>query len=299
MQQLTTDNGQRTKNKGPTTNDTLPIAQPNNKLIRTGPTKLPGRGGFTPIVLAHGVAGHGNLGVGPLRHGYFYGIERALANAGHPTLVTAVAPLGPVAARAERLASQVRDFAAETGEKPLIVGHSMGGLDARYALSKLNLAEHAAGLVTVATPHHGSPAADWIDKRLRLGPIDPIAGIKRLLGFDLTACGDLTTNCAATFNRETPDASGFPYFSITTGRPRPEIFLGLRFTHDLIEPHEGLNDGLVSRISGRWGEELAHWPVDHTHSRNQRLTTGLPEVTPRYLKLLDDLHKRGILRRPN
>ena len=266
------------------------------RIVRRGPAHLPGRPGHTPIVLAHGILGHGNYTVGPFSHRYFYGVEDALAEAGHPVLVPALPPVMPVEKRAAALAEQIAHWPAAHDAKPIVVAHSMAGLDARHALAHLGLAEKVAALVTVATPHHGSPAADWVAARDHLGPLDPFALLQKL-GLDATGGRCLTTACCHDFNDATPDVDGFPYFSVTTGRERAGLFVGLRFTHDLIHPHEGLNDGLVSATSGTHGEHLAHWPVDHTHSRNQRLTAGLEDVTPRYLAVLDDLAGRGLVER--
>ena len=37
----------------------------------------------------------------------------------------------------------------------------MGGLDARYMIGQLGMADRVAALLTVTTPHRGSPYADW------------------------------------------------------------------------------------------------------------------------------------------
>ena len=41
-----------------------------------------------------------------------------------------------------------------------IIAHSMGGLDSRYMISKLGMADRVLSLTTISTPHHGSPIAD-------------------------------------------------------------------------------------------------------------------------------------------
>ena len=53
-----------------------------------------------------------------------------------------------------------------SNSKVILMGHSMGGLDARYAVSKLGMDRHVAAVVTISTPHRGSPFADWVLENL-------------------------------------------------------------------------------------------------------------------------------------
>ena len=94
----------------------------------------------------------------------------------------------------------------------LIIAHSMGGLDARYMISKLNMANRVAALLTVSTPHRGSPYADWCLRNLgkRMGGLKLI----KLLKLDLKAISDLTTESCREFNEKILDAPGVRYFSI-------------------------------------------------------------------------------------
>ena len=46
---------------------------------------------------------------------------------------------------------------------------------------------------------------------------------------------------------------------------REKMIYGLRFTHDLVAPTEGPNDGLVSARSAAWGEVLPRWDCDHVN----------------------------------
>ena len=40
-----------------------------------------------------------------------------------------------------------------------LIGHSLGGLIARYAVQRLELDHVTRSVITIATPHHGSPLA--------------------------------------------------------------------------------------------------------------------------------------------
>jgi triacylglycerol lipase len=83
-------------------------------------------------------------GLGPVR--------RALAAAGVEVVLGDAPRTGGVAARAERLA---RSLAKLPHRHLVLVGHSMGGLDARYVASRLDLARRVRRVVTIGTPHRG------------------------------------------------------------------------------------------------------------------------------------------------
>ena len=235
-----------------------------------------------PVVLAHGIFGYGNVGLGPLRHRYFYGVEDTLHAAGHPVLVTSVPPAGTIASRAAALVRQVKPWVEKVGP-PLVVGHSMGGLDLRYALAKLGLAGDVRAYLSVATPHRGSPFADWVVRRAGL-PGRLAAGSLRRLGLGVDGIENLTTGYMARFNEEVPDVEGLAYHSVAAVPPtRRHVFPGLRFSYDVIHAAEGDNDGMVGRDSACWGRCLDPWPCDHTHARNQRFF-GAEDVGPRYLE---------------
>jgi len=64
--------------------------------------------------------------------------------------------LGAIDAYAEPIDVAVRRLEAATGQPPLIVGHSMGGLAARAWLRRLGGPQRCSGIVTIGTPHHGT-----------------------------------------------------------------------------------------------------------------------------------------------
>ena len=259
-----------------------------------------------PIILAHGFLGVGDVGVGPLRVSYFHKIDRALVARGHPIVAPRVHPTGGIATRARQLKEQTLrhlDDLARRGRLPpdgkcIVLGHSMGGLDARHMLAHLGMDDRVRALVTIATPHRGSSFADWamrnIDSRIGL-----TAQLARF-GLDVQACADLTCTAAVRFNEATPDAPGVAYLSVSAGRPFFQTTPFLMFSQRIIEVVEGLNDGLVSVESAKWGEHLGTWPADHLHTINKRFVmergparTG--DITPRYLAILDALRARGLM----
>lgn len=245
-----------------------------------------------PIVLQHGLFGFSNVGVGKFKLTYFNRIDRAMAARGHALIIPRVHPTSTIAKRA---AAMKRAIVSQTNERVIVIAHSMGGLDARYMISRLGMEDRVAALVTVCTPHRGSPYADWCLKNLgkRLGAMK----LARLLALDVRALEDLTTDRCARFNEKYPNAPGVKYISVSAARPwhriAPWLLPSFKIVHDI----EGPNDGLVSITSATWGEHAGTWSADHLHAINKRL---LPEihhrtgdVTPKYLAILDSLlHSR-------
>jgi triacylglycerol lipase len=246
-----------------------------------------------PVVLHHGLFGSGDVRFGPLALSYFRGIDRAIASRGHPLIVTSVHPSSTVANRARQLKeSVVRQLSAagRIGQRVILIGHSMGGLDARYAVAKLGLDEHVAAVVTVTTPHRGSPFADWSLRNL----MDRL-GIGRLLGalrLDVGAIADLTTDRCVAFNQQVPDVPGIGYYSVSAARPWNKVAPFALHSHAIIRAAEGDNDGLVSVQSSTWGTHLGTWPADHWHTINRRWMPDLSleptgSIIPYWLRLLN------------
>ena len=62
------------------------------------------------------------------------------------------------------------------GREVNLIGHSMGGLDARYLVTHLQPeAFTVKTLTTIATPHRGSAFADYLLVRLAHSEIEPLS----------------------------------------------------------------------------------------------------------------------------
>ena len=254
----------------------------------------------TPIVLHHGMFGFGNFELGRFRFGYFNRIDRAISERGYPLVISRVHPTSSIETRARQLKSYIlAQLKAQNreNEQVVIIGHSMGGLDARYMITHLGMADRVKALVTICTPHRGSTYADWCITHLgkRLGGLELID----FLGLDIRAANDLTIQSCCRFNQCTPDAPRVKYFSISAARPWHRVMPLFMHSHRVIADAEGDNDGLVSVASARWGEHLWTWPADHLHTINKKLVVELKEPTgdmvPRYMQLLAVLEEREIL----
>jgi len=107
----------------------------------------------TPIVLIHGVVGNRSV---------FAMLKRGLRRRGFGRIITLnYSPLADdVRAVATRLENLVETLAVETGfERVHVIGHSMGGLVARYFVQRMGGDSRVHTLVTLGTPHQGTAPA--------------------------------------------------------------------------------------------------------------------------------------------
>jgi triacylglycerol lipase len=241
-----------------------------------------------PIVLAHGLFGFRRIGLGPVTLAwYFRGIPAILQGAGNRVLVTRVHPTAGVARRARKLGEQILE--AFPDEPVHLIGHSMGGLDARELISDPAWAGRVLSLTTIATPHLGSGIADFA--KLRVGRI---YNLLEKLGIEHRGFLDVTPGAAAEFNRQTPVPDWLPFFSVAGDPPRDEVCWPLRRLHQALEEMEGPNDGLVSvKSATAFGQPLPNWPVDHLRQMNwlspEVPTTPCPKVARLYAEVVENL----------
>lgn len=139
-----------------------------------------------------------------------------------------------------------------------IIAHSMGGLDARYMISRLRpRGIKVASLVTIATPHRGSPFADYLVDSDAGSPLHlpRLYSVIRRAGLGTSAFGQLTTRYMRhEFNPRVPDDQAVRYFSYGAMIDEPSLLGAFRVPYGVIWEKEGENDGLVSVRSSRWGE---------------------------------------------
>ncbi len=204
------------------------------------------------FVFVHGFLGFVRFPLFPAV-AYFRGVEAALSRRGVRCLFPAVPKAGSVAQRATVLAAAL----AGTGDGPLVlIGHSMGGLDARYYAGKLDNARRVRAVVTVATPHRGTPVAEWA----LAGQLPfPFSLVRRFRA----ALEDLTPAVCADRNEGLADRDDVLTLAYPAARPPQLMRWPLSGFARRIAPDHGDNDGLVSVASARWGEPLAPLAADH------------------------------------
>lgn len=192
-----------------------------------------------------------------------------------------------MAERAQDLKNYLQGHGEDADRKVHLVAHSMGGLDSRFMISTLGMADRVLSLTTIGTPHHGSPIADIVVR----GTNPVLNKFMEHLGVDIRGLFDLTSDACTKFNDDVPDARGVRYFSLG-GQFEPHRILEvshglLGLTHDLIVKAQGNNDGLVSVASATM--ERAGWQAWEPWSANHyQLINWGENIAPTPLELADN-----------
>jgi triacylglycerol lipase len=209
------------------------------------------------VVLVHGFMGFGSFGFGRARIHYFRRVARRLAARGIEVHVATLPPLGSTPDRAGALVAQLARVKAP---HIVILAHSLGGLDARWALVHGGTdCDRVRALVTIGTPHRGSPIADAFAR----GPAARLRRALDRLGLGSAAVDWLTTERLARFNEEIADVPGVRYACVVgASADRRKIHPLLRVTHAFLRAH-GPSDGLVTAASQAWGEVITEAELDH------------------------------------
>jgi triacylglycerol esterase/lipase EstA (alpha/beta hydrolase family) len=269
-----------------------------------------------PTLLLHGLAGTESF-VGILD--YWYGVEPQLTGQGYTVWVRDVDPYQSTPVRSEQWAAHLEDLFADGHHRHLnLLGHSQGGLDARYVTSMLDPLGRVASVTTVSTPHQGTGVADiatgvfdssLITELVVDGVID---GLMLFYGSsndqDIAAqMAQMSSSGMETFNNQVLDRSDVMYQSWAGrtcglldllcqwdngGEIVTPIFAG---THAVLVLMEGDNDGLVGVESAKWGDYRGEISADHIDEIGQIAGATAPgfEHLDFYSEIVADLSKRG------
>lgn len=212
-----------------------------------------------PLVLVHGIFFR------DWQHVNYWGrIPPALQACGATIYYGQQQSAAPVVRSAEELKTRIEQVLAETGaDKVNIIAHSKGGLDSRYAISVLGLADRVASLTTISTPHRGCKFAEHLLDTLPKGVLGQMErkynGLFRRLGDSdpdfLGGVKDLTASACAAFNRSVPDAPNVFYQSATSiMKSAGSAGFPLNLVWPLVKRYDKEdNDGLVAQSSAPWG----------------------------------------------
>lgn len=243
-----------------------------------------------PIILAHGFLGFRRF----LLWKHFDGVAKALRHAGYTVLQPLVHPTDSIQNRASQLDRAIR--AAYGPDEPVhIIGHSMGGLDARCMASPKGLGQghRVLTITTIGSPHHGSPVADWIpellipvfcggayilsnmpfdrDSRRLVGRI----GEKRFNGLRQLRPGYIENE----FNPNTPDHPAVYYQSYAGCLDEKRVGFPRTFSWRRMKGIAGDNDGMVPVNSAKWGVFRGEISTDHGALVGLRI---LPFIKPHH-----------------
>lgn len=248
-----------------------------------------------PIILQHGMMGFRNIG--PILE-YYNRIPGHLRSLAYEVFLTQTEPSDASSVRSQTLARQIRCILRITGhDKVHLVGHSQGGIDARRIASDPRYGSSLIkSVTTIATPHRGTVVADAY---LELAPhgadpiVDAVLNVYRRLVDGPESPSDfrqqleeMSTAYMEQFNRDHPDHPDIAYRS-WAGRSVPNLLYRdfaqqecssgifenphrldlldpmFRVTWQIVRDRDGINDGLVSIRSAKWGEFQGCVPADH------------------------------------
>jgi len=136
----------------------------------------------TPIVMVHGIVDN---------HTIFAMLGHELRRRGFSSVWTFDYGLftADVRSTARRLAALVETVAAETGYDTVhIIGHSLGGLVARYYVQRLGGHARVSTLVTLGTPHQGTQMARLASALPLVRQLTPSSDLMRELAEPAPGC---------------------------------------------------------------------------------------------------------------
>lgn len=257
-----------------------------------------------PLIMVHGI------GFRDLRYFNYWGrIPKELARNGAAVYYGHQNAWGTIEENALALKKKIEVVCRETGaEKVNIIAHSKGGLDSRYLISGMGMADRIASLTTINTPHYGSELIPVLN---RLPD-----GVYRLVAswFDhsFAKFGDTKPDCyhaskqlspafCAGFNAKYPDAPNVYYQSFTSVMKRfySDSLLSIPYLLLKLITREA-NDGLVRESSAKWtnfrgtfrnkhGRGISHGDMIDLKREDFR---GF-DVIEEYIKIVSELKNLG------
>lgn len=240
-----------------------------------------------PIVLVHGLGARSTYG--PFE--YFYGLPKLLKDSNCKIFIANLTAWHTIEYRANQLKSQIE--AALPEGKFNIVGHSMGGLDARYLASQLGMGERIASITTIGTPNRGSTMGDIATGILPSTAFHTADRFLQLMDSSSGALRQITrTYCNNEFAEMAPMLPNIAYYSATTAISDPVMKNALPIfwlPFRIMTKMEGDNDGFVSVESAKWGEHICTYSGDHYAQIGQFLgrSRGMD-----YMKFYDEIFTR-------
>lgn len=211
---------------------------------------------------------------------------------------------------AKELAKRIEEIVTRTGCGKLnIIAHSKGGLDSRYAISKLDCGKYVASLTTINTPHRGCLFAEYL-----LGACKPRIKdfVEKAYNKVFYVLGDaspdfmsavkcLTNSYCEEFNKEVIDDPDVMYQSVgSKATNRRSGHFPLNISYPVVKKYDGDNDGLVALSSAPWGEKFTPLIPKSKHGithadmidLNRADIKGF-DVREFYVQLVAELKERG------
>lgn len=258
-----------------------------------------------PIVLIHG------LGFRDFKYLNYWGrIPRELIKNGADVHYGNQEAFGTVECNANDIRDKIIHVLKETGsEKVNIIAHSKGGLDARYAISKLGMGKYVASVTMISSPNRGVKFVDYAcnlpDKFYRsvakiFDKYFLVLGDKKPDFYSATRM--FSTYESRKFNEEVKDVRGVYYQSYASVMSNMFSDNILSIPYLLVKLTEGSdNDGLVSVESAKWGKFKG---ILRNDSKGRGISHGDTvdfhrddyngfDVVKKYIEIVSDLKNMG------
>ncbi len=242
-----------------------------------------------PVMFVHGWTGFEKIG--PLT--YFYNVATMVEKLGYPHEVAVLDPYNDTEIRAAQLVEQIdQTLTTWRARKVDLLGHSQGGIDSRCAVSTFGYGDRVSAVMTIASPHRGTYVTD-LALGLAPGAVEDLVGL--LLNFVGAVTAQQKSDAMASFyslsekhmieefNPENPDDPRVQYISYTGRTCNATDFLNpnndcqdlvdplIGWSHDILALSRGVNDGLVTVESAKWGDYRGEMIADHIDEVGQIL----------------------------
>ncbi|QQO09987.1 esterase/lipase family protein [Breznakiella homolactica] len=253
-----------------------------------------------PLVLVHGIVAHDRGGIID-----FWGrIPKVLKSYGIDVYLGNTDSWGDYGSNAKLLKQTIDDILAGTNKQKVnIIAHSKGGLDSRYLIWKYNFGEKIASLTTIGTPHHGVDIAELIDKqkivhsriaKKALHAFGKIYGDKDPNLYNVNT--QLTPKYMKDFNEQVPMDNSVYYQSYYTTMRNSFDDLMFFYLHLFTKIKNGSNDGVVTKKSADWGENVFEIKGGISHAEildiKKKKISGI-EIPEIYVDIVQCLSKKG------
>lgn len=257
-----------------------------------------------PIILVHGIGYRDNIKIKK----YWSNIPEKMKESGYNVFLSNTDAITTHESNAKLLRSRIFDVLNTTNaQKVNLIAYSKGGIEARYTISKLGMADKVASLTTIATPHRGTVLADMalniIDKLNIIELVDNSGRFyAKIIGdsnpLPLDAYKQLTTTFMEEFNKEVSDMPQVYYqsYSAKITETYPKMYSRLKYK--LIFKKAGENDGVVPLNSTLWGDYKGVIEYDENIGLSHFEVIGFSKATDFepssfFIKIANDLAAKG------
>lgn len=178
---------------------------------------------------------------------------------------------GDIAASGDKLADLLRTISGRHPGMPIdVIGHSQGGLVARYALQRYTDLD-VSTLVTIATPHHGSLVADAAARGRTEAPLPMAydAATESLVGFDPASTAVRQLQPGSDFLRQLNDAPAPSVDRFVAIGARSDIVVPL----DSTQPH--VAEPVTVAVDGLSGIATAHDAAPAARETRRAVATAI------------------------